>query len=246
MATRTILQCALTWGAAMFIGTSAWAQAVPQPQPQTQANDPARPQVQTFEMVLGRAVENAGRNVATRAMEFAPDVMAVAYPTGDLPHVTGVAVRDMGLYVFHVQVPQVGLSLQVMNLMVNRPQFASRSVGAQQPVGERVTAAGVVQADPMDQLTTRAPRFDVNAEYRNQVRAVLVEAIIDNSGALPLGPNETLLVIAGGSDSTAPNPFDRRTTQRLVLRVKASDLSAFREGRITRDEVKRRVLASDF
>jgi hypothetical protein len=236
-------QCALVWGAAMLVGASAWAQAAPQ---SSQANDPARPQVQTFEMVLGRAVENAGRNVARRVMEFAPDVMAVAYQTGDIPHVTGVAVRDMGLYVFHVQVPQVGLSLQVMNLMVNRPQYASRSVGPQQPVRDRVEAAGVVQADPMAQPGERTGRFDVNAEYRTQVQEVLVEAIIDNSGALPLGPNETLLVITGGSDPAAPNPFDRRTSPRLVLRAKASDLSAFREGRITRDEVKRRVLASDF
>jgi hypothetical protein len=235
-------QCALVWSAAMLIGASAWGQAAP-----TLPNDPARPQVQTFEMVLGRAVENAGRNVAKRVMEFAPDVMAVAYPTGDTPHVTGVAVRDMGLYVFHVQVPQVGLSLQVMNLMVNRPQFASRQVGPAQPVGGRVEAAGVVSADPMAQPpSARSARFDVNAEYRTQVQDVLVEAIIDNSGALPLGPNETLLVITGGTDPAAPNPFDRRTSPRLVLRAKASDLAAFRDGRLTREEVKRRVLASDF
>jgi hypothetical protein len=237
-----IFRCAIAWSAAMVVGSSAWAQAGPQPQ----VNDPARPQVQTFEMVLGRAVENAGRNVATRAMEFAPDVMAVAYPTGDVPHVTGVAVRDMGLFVFHVQVPQVGLSLQVMNLMVNRPQYTSRPVGPQQPVSERVEAAGVVAADPMGPPAARPGRFDVNAEYRNQVREVLVDAIIDNSGALPLAANETLLVIAGRSDPTATNPFDRRTSQRLVLRAKGSDLAAFRDGRITRDEVKRRVLASDF
>jgi hypothetical protein len=31
-----------------------------------------------------------------------------------------------------------------------------------------------------------------------------------------------------------------------VLRAKAADLTAFRENRITRDEVKRRVLASSF
>jgi hypothetical protein len=236
-----MLQCALAWSAAMFVGSPVWAQAAPPPQ----VNDPARPQVQTFEMVLGRAVENAGRNVATRAMEFAPDVMAVAYPTGDVPHVTGVAVRDLGLFVFHVQVPQVGLSLQVMNLMVNRPQYTSRPVSPQ-PVSGRVEAAGVVAPDPMVRPAAPSGGFDVNAEYRNQIRAVIVDAIIDNSGALPLGANETLLVIAGGSDSTAANPFDRRTSQRLVVRAKASDLTAFREGRITRDEVKRRVFASDF
>jgi hypothetical protein len=224
----------------MLIGASAKAQSGPQAQP----NDP-RPQVQTFEMVLGRAVENAGRNVATRAMEVAPDVTAVAFPTGEVPHVTGVAVRDIGLFVFHVQVPQVGLSLQVMNLMVNRPQFGV-GPGSTQPVSRRVESTGVVAPDPMGPAADRPARFDVIAEYRRQVRAVLVDAIVDNSGALPLGSNETLLLIAGGSDSTAPNPFNRKTSQRLVLRAKASDLALFREGKISRDEVKQRILASDF
>lgn len=231
---------ALSLSAVLVIGSPVWAQPAAPASP----SDPARPQVQTFEMVLGRAVENAGRNVATRAMEFAPDVMAVAFPTGEMPHVTGVVVRDMGLYIFHVQVPQVGLSLQVMNLMVNRPQFAVRS-SPPQPVSGRVQSTGVVEPDPMAAPDPRE-KFDVNAEYRNQVRDVLIDAIVDNSGALPLGSNETLLVFAGGSETAPPNPFNRRASQRLVLRAKASDLTSFREGRISRDEVKQRILASDF
>ncbi len=77
------------------------ASAVPAQNPR--ADDPARPQVQTFEMVLGRALETAGRNFATRAAEIAPQLTAL--PTGENPQVTGVAVRDLNLFVFNVQVP---------------------------------------------------------------------------------------------------------------------------------------------
>ena len=244
MRTRTTVRCALVLGAAMALGSFVRAQS---PAQNSRADDPARPQVQTFEMVLGRALETAGRNFATRAAEIAPQLTAV--PTGENPQVTGVAVRDLNLFVFHVQVPGIDLSLSVMNLMVNRPQFAGRTDGLQpQPVNERVGSTGVVVADPMGPAAPRPTLLDFRVVYQTQVREALVDAIVDNAGTLPMGPVDALLVITGGMglDSQITNPFYRRTSQRLVLRAKGADLTAFREGRLTRDEVKQRILASDF
>jgi hypothetical protein len=192
-------------------------------------------------MVLGRGIETAGRNFAARAREMAPEMMPVAFQTGETPNVTGVAIHDMGLYVFHVQVPGIGLTLQVMNLMVNRPQFGATPP---QPVSGRgrVEPAGVIEPDPMGP----APRPDFLVEYRNQVREALIDAIVDNSGSLPMDSNDTLVVIAGGVDAPVANPLYRTPTRRLVLRAKASDLAAFRENRISRDEAKKRILVSSF
>lgn len=233
---------ALVASAILAVSSSGvWAQSADDARP----DDPARPQVQTFEMVLGRAIETAGRNFATRAREIAPEMMPVAFQTGETPNVTGVAIHDMGLYVFHVQVPGIGLTLQVMNLMVNRPQFSTQPRASQQPVSAgRVESTGVIEPDPMGPEPAR--RLDFLVEYRNQVREALIDAIVDNSGSLPMGSSETLLVVAGGVDSPVPNPLYRTPTRRLVLRAKAADLAAFRENRISRDEVKRRVLASSF
>jgi hypothetical protein len=240
--TQMFVRGAIVVSVIVAVGSTAGAQT---PAGVERRADPARPQVQTFEMVLGRAIETAGRNFATRAREFAPEMMAL--PTGETPNVTGVAVHDMGLYVFHVQVPGIDLTLLVMNLMANRPQFAGTPAGPQQPVSGRVASTDVVAADPMvPSGEGRRSQLDFQVEYRNQVREALVDAIVDNSGSLPLGTDESVLVVAGGTDSSGPNPLYRRTSQRLVLRAKASDLAAFREGRITRDEAKRRVLASDF
>jgi hypothetical protein len=83
-------------------------------------------------------------------------------------------------------------------------------------------------------------------EYRNQVREALIDAIVDNSGSLPMDSNDTLVVIAGGVDAPVANPLYRTPTRRLVLRAKASDLAAFRENRISRDEAKKRILVSSF
>ena len=171
-------------------------------------------------MVLGRALETAGRNFATRAAEIAPQLTAL--PTGENPQVTGVAVRDLNLFVFHVQVPGIELSLSVMNLMVNRPQFAGRPDGTPQPqpVNGRVEPTGVVAPDPMGPAAPRPTLLDFRVVYQTQVREALVDAIVDNAGTLPMGCSDALLVIAGGIDSPVTNPLYRRTSHRLVLASK--------------------------
>lgn len=243
MSTTQTFLGTLVAGAVIAGATAAWAQpagAAPS------REDPVRPQVQTFEMVLGRAIEVAGRNFAARANQIAPDMMPVAFPTGEAPNVSGVVVRDLGLYVFHVQVPSIGLTLQVMNLMANRQPFGVAPQGPRQ-VNERVGSTGVVTPDPVSAPPGGPTKLDFEVEYRLAVREALIEAVVDNAASLPMGASESLLVVASGIDPSVPNPFYRNPPgQKLVLRVKASDLAAFREGRIARDEVKQRVLASSF
>ena len=229
MATWHMVRSAVVVGV-VAAAAPAWAQSAP---------DRARPQVETFEMVLGRAIETAGRNFAARAVEIAPEMMPVA-AFGEMPHVAGVAVREMGLYVFHVQVPGIDLRLQVLNMMVNRPPDRR---GGPQPVG-RVESTSVVEPDPMAPPAPSGPtQRDFLVEYRMQVREALIDAIVDNSGTLPMRGDETLLVFTGGVDSPMPNPLYRPPTHRLVLRAKASDLAAYRDNQITREEVERRVIA---
>lgn len=229
MATWHIVRSAVVLGV-VAAAAPAWAQQA--------APDRARPQVETFEMVLGRAIETAGRNFAARAVEIAPEMMPVA-AFGEMPHVAGVAIREMGLYVFHVQVPGIDLRLQVLNMMVNRPPDRR---GGPQPVN-RVESTGVVEPDPMTPAAPSGPtQRDFLVEYRTQVREALIDAIVDNSGTLPMRGDETLLVFTGGVDSPIPNPLYRQPTHRLVLRAKASDLAAYRENQITREEVERRVI----
>jgi hypothetical protein len=230
--------------AVVVLSQPAWAQAADPVRPQ---DDPAKPQVQTFEMVLARAVETGGQNFARRAAEMAPSMMPFVFPI-EAPVVNGIADRDMGLYVFQVQVPGIGLTLQVMNMMVNRPGLrGGRADGTQQVGSGRVAATGVVPADPMDagpvETTTGA---DFLAEWRQQVGDALVEAMIDNAGALPMAPTDTLLVFASGIEPTASNPLYRLPSGKLVLKAKGSDLAEFRQGQITREEVRKRIQVARF
>jgi hypothetical protein len=144
------------------------------------------------------------------------------------------------------------MTLQVMSLMLNRPQPGAIPAGGQ-PVSGRVTADGVIAPDPMAPAPAPArpgPPRDLESEYRVEyvqlVKDALVDAILDNSGALPMASTETLIVIASGIDPVVPNALYRTPSRKLVLKAKASDLADFRQGKINREEARQRIQATRF
>jgi len=87
---------------------------------------------------------------------------------------------------------------------------------------------------------------DPGEVYTQEVKAALVDAMIENSGALALGADEWLAVAA--RDTARANvlvPGDRDAVT-LILRLKGSDLAAFRAGRLTLEQVRARVVTSEF
>lgn len=112
------------------------------------------------------------------------------------------------------------------------------------PVGMRSARSG----DPAP--AAREPRGstvgdpvirDPEESYRSEVKQALMDAMIDYSGPLGLGPTEWLTVAARRSDDRphlAPVDSSART---MVIRVRGSDLAAFRSGAIPRDEVMKRL-----
>jgi len=231
-------------GAFIVAGPFAWTHVHVQANPQ---DDPAKPQVLTFEMVLMRAVEAGGQSFARRASELAP-AMSFAFPVGEVPIVSGIvfhdlAVNDADAYVFHVQVPGIDLTLLAMDMVMRRPQMV-RAPGVQAVGNGRVSATGVVEADPME--PPLAATADFRVEYRQQVTNALIDAILDNSGVLPLAADDALLVTANGIEPRAVNPLLKSPAGKLVLRAKGADLAAFRQGKITREEARTRIQSSRF
>ena len=101
------------------------------------------------------------------------------------------------------------------------------------PGAEKVTANGVVKPDPM------AP-FDPDTEYATFVRQELIDAMIDSSFVLRLNAEEKLIVSARVPAYAQANLLDSR--RRVVLQVSGADLLAFREGRLSKDQVRERIL----
>ncbi len=74
--------------------------------------------------------------------------------------------------------------------------------------------------------------------YRREVVQALADAMLDYSGALPIGDDEWLTIAARGVYDRGPAGNDAQT---VILRVRGSDLAAFRARQITRDEVMNRI-----
>ncbi|MGE3274187.1 MAG: hypothetical protein AB7O67_03685 [Vicinamibacterales bacterium] len=110
------------------------------------------------------------------------------------------------------------------------------TASAQQP------AATPEPAVPMDRVWMEDP----NKAYTEAVVRALVDAMIDFSTPMALGPDEWLTVAARDNeqrDTLAPqDPYEEVDT--LTLRIRGADLAAYRSGQIDRDEARRRVSVS--
>jgi hypothetical protein len=86
---------------------------------------------------------------------------------------------------------------------------------------------------------------DPNALYTETVKNALIDAMLDHGGPIGIGGDEWLTIAAKDAEGPlSPNePYDAAT---IVLRIKGSDLSAFRADRLTRDEARRRVEVREF
>ena len=118
-----------------------------------------------------------------------------------------------------------------------QPQFAQAvrrlemRAQAQNPIALRAPGAGTVAAS---QVAVRPPPnvdarvVDNPAEgYTREVKAALIDAMIENSGPLALGPDEWLTVAARDNVPRDPlSPGDTADFSTIIFRVKGSDLAA--------------------
>lgn len=196
-------------------------------------DDAARSQAFVFERALRGAVELGGQLLAKQALALVPEL---ALSTEEAI-VRGVRLTGYGFY-FDVQVPGIDSTVMVWD-MVARQRAARPASNASRPV----SATGTMSAEP---LAGAAPTFDPDREYTSNVRAALIDAILDTSGVLTLAPGERLTVVVSGIDRPEPNPLYRSNSRKAILTILGSDLLDLRQGRITRQEAKERIVEERF
>jgi hypothetical protein len=220
--TRRVLVAAATVG--IFLPAIARAQGPEPPE------NPARTQAFVFERALRGAVELGGQQLAKRALVLFPEfILSTEEAT-----VRGVKLGGYGFY-FDVQVPDIQSTTIVLDMMAAR----QRRGGPSQPV----SAMGGVTDDPM---TVAAPVFDTNREYSAYVRAALIDALLDSSGVLLMSAEERLTVAVSGIERRGPNPLYRSDSGKLILTILGSDLVELRQGRISREQAKERIVEERF
>ena len=88
---------------------------------------------------------------------------------------------------------------------------------------------------------------DPNGAYEREVIGALKDAMLKHSGSISIGTDEWLTVAAHDNEQRnrlmSGEAYDLMT---IVLRVKGSDLAAFRADRMTLEEARKRVQVSEF
>jgi hypothetical protein len=238
----------------MPAGPGAAEQKAPAPPPQ----DPRVSHIKMMESVLTTAVRTGATVVANQ-------IQGVEFVTGTA-RARGFSLDGYGVF-FDVDIPmmqQSGLwttqTLLTQRMIDNlhqvvagmpdgperrgyqadlrRLEGSSADAGASQ-VAERGMAAAQTVTDPK----AAAPR-DANEMYTDAVKTALIDAMLDYSSSLKLGPEEWLTVAA--QDGEGPLPGELYSPSTTLLRVKGSDLAAFVSGKLTRDEVLKKVVVREF
>lgn len=200
-----------------------------------------RQRIASMELQLAQAVSIGADNVIRQWKDLAPDQ---AFFMG-APEARGLRLTGYGI-LFDVEVPQLRVSLLWPLLVLAQDQTdrqaLRRGVSAATVGSPRQPAAAPAPAEPSDPIVDLGIIDDLQTAYRTEVKRALIDAIIENSTTLALGPDEWLAIAARRSTPRDPlQPGSSLDSGTVVLRIKGSDLAAFRTGQITLEEARARV-----
>lgn len=222
-----------------------------------------RNQIRLMEGVLVQAVRLGAEEVSKEMERFEPTGVTVL--TG-MPRARGFILDGHGVF-FDVEIPdmnqsvvwsvmmvqrdrQVGSALQMLRTALkSMPEGPSmqqaqialeaveKTVGPSQQtrslLAAQTTASGQVSAATMP---------DPNVLYTEAVKTALVEAMLDHSLQMSLGPEEWLTVAA--RDNEGPlSPAGLSDAITITLRVKGSDLAVYHADPARRTEISQKVKA---
>jgi hypothetical protein len=136
-------------------------------------------------------------------------------------------------------------SLQQLERQVNPSSVTASRPGS--PGAQAVSASGAPAAEPRPMSPEQAAVLqDPALAYTNEVKAALVNAMVEYSAPIPLSPDEWLTVAARDQDGTRLQPGEPYDVSTIVLRIKGADLAAYRAQQIDRDETLRRVEVKEY
>jgi len=162
------------------------------------------------------------------------------------------AVNQLKAYIATVQDPRqraaLDRALRRLELQVG-PVGPVQQDAAARPGATPVSTQALPSTVPLPPTPPVDPGLidDPNAAYTREVSASIIDAMIENSGPLPVGETEWLTVAA--RDNVRPDrlvPGDTSNISSIVFRIKGSDLAAFRSGRMTLDEARKHVEVTQF
>lgn len=127
------------------------------------------------------------------------------------------------------------------------PEVTAAQAAPGAVTAQAVSSTSIAPAGPPAPLPDVQLLQDPSQAYTQEVKAALIDAMVENSGPLGIGNDEWLTLAARDNVQIDRfTPGDPSEVSTIVLRIKGSDLAAFRAGRITLDEVRARVDVREF
>ena len=223
----------------------------------------ARQRISVMEGALERAVSNGAESMLR---QFKAVMSELPMLTG-LPEARGFRLDGYGVF-FDVEVPALRLPVtwplrmlyrdstnrivvdELRAMMVNlegrqREQVSQLLRRLELQSQGLIMQAGGGQGSGALLLPQRASDpvvDDPETRYTQEVKGALVDAMIEYSQALTIGPEEWLTVAARDNVPRDPLiPGDKADFSTVIFRVKGSDLAAYRAGRVTPEEARKKV-----
>ena len=232
----------------------------------------ARQRISTMEGILERAVLNGADNLLRQVESVMPDAMTLSSAPqvrgfrlegyGDFFDVGVPALRPSIAWMMRSMQSGTRIATGALNdLKMIHAQTSDRTVREQlaqiipqlelslgataAPAPRVATRAGGLSAanlQPPAQVATSRAIENPNAAWTEEVKAALIEAMLDHSGSLAVADEEWLTVAARDNLPSDPLvPGDTVDSSTVIFRVKGSDLAAFHSRRISMDEARKRV-----
>jgi hypothetical protein len=250
---------------------AAWAQQSTTSSPADKGQQvQARFQIAAMEAVLERAVQLGAQKVRVQVQEVAPELLFVngaprargfwlegygVFFDVDVPPMRRSMMWSMRMLDQSDRNVEVALrDLRREVEAVGDPASRRTLLQAVQQVEQRVgptpaVATGGSQdrtAVAQEQRPARSPAVaaileDPGLAYTSEVKTALIDTMIEYSGSIPLAPDQVITVAARDQEGTRLQPGDPYEVSTILLRVRGSDLAAYRAQQIDRDEVRRRV-----
>jgi hypothetical protein len=260
-----------TFGIAVLLaGTAVMAQQVDDAQVR------ARQRIAMMEGTLESAVKIGADNLLRQVKAVAPDPpMLTGFPEVHGFRLDGYGIFfDVGVPMLRLPVTWplryminsdnrdleiLAAELKTLVAQINdvryQPQLAQvvRRLETRAQAQGAITLRGPTGAVTASQVEVAPPNVDSKvlenpAEgYTREVKAALIDAMIEHSGPLGLAPEEWLTVAARDNVPRDPLiPGDATDFSTIIIRVRASDLAAFRAGRMTLEEARQKVEVREY
>jgi hypothetical protein len=253
----SIFRPAVLVAVAVVSAPPIWAQ---QPAQRPRPDREQRFQISMMEGSLERVIVEGARAFGRRMQSVVPEELMWAGGA----RVRGFRLDNYGVF-FDVEVPallrSVTASIQVLERSSDRRFEVMLAQLQKQIAALRDPQAKQAMSEVVRQLSEEAgpggahvrvlqkptPEPNPNEAYTNEVKNRLVQAMLDYSNPLQIGPDERLTLAA--SDAEPPSrfmPSDPGEKMTIVLSIKGSDLAAFRQGKLSREDATKRVEISEF